>query len=244
MKNKTVFCSFLCLVIVFCITVFASAESCPLPKENCDTDILFSGFEWYTDYQDTVSTATNKGIINSWDWARDNFDADSYVTPHWAAVYNSLNSSAGSEKGCGGYLSYSSDIPNVAGYKIDNLKLYLMWNPETGKVEDYTQKDALQFYMATYTFDVTDKEACYNDLFAKLKSLYGENPMTDTYGWLSDTVYSCWVNSEGAMVALSWDEYEVTLLYMAPGAEEKLCEVEQIVKAQEISSAAGDVSGL
>ncbi|MDO5445829.1 MAG: hypothetical protein Q4F31_09455 [Eubacteriales bacterium] len=244
MTKKAYISFILCLSLILSIIICAYGEGCPLPAENCNADIKFSGFEWYTDYQETVTVATNKGITNSFDWSRDNFEADSCVTPHWTTIYNSINSFAGSETGCGGYLSYSSDIPNVAGYKIDDLNLYFMWNLEKGITEDYTQKDALQFYMAKYTFDVTDKEACYNDLLGKLKSLYGENPSTDTYGWLSETVYTCWVNPEGAMVALSWSEYDVTLIYMAPGAEEKLCEVEKMVTAKEITDAAGDLTGL
>ena len=98
--------------------------------------------------------------------------------------------------------------------------------------------------MAKYELDVTDKENCYNDLVTKLKSLYGENPFTDVYGQVSPTTYTVWVNNEGALVGVSYNEYVVNLVYMAPGAEERLCEVEEIVKAQEIESAKDNVSGL
>ncbi len=222
----------------------ALAEPCPLPPANTDKEINFSGFEWYSDYSTTIQTALSKGIDGKFDWVRDNFNDESCLTPHWPTIYNSINDFAGSDVRCGGYLNFIYDIPDVAGYKIDSLELYMMWNPETGYASDYTSPNAVQFYMAKYTVDVTDNEACYNDLVDKLKSLYGENPQTDVYGSIAPTTYTVWVNKEGAMVGVSYDKYTVHLVYMAPGAEDKLCQVEEKVKAQEIEGAKGDVTGL
>lgn len=224
----------------------ALADSCPLPEPNTDAEIKFSGFNWYTDYKNTIYFADAKGIKNEWDWSRDNFDEDGCLTPHWYTIYTSINSYAGSEQRCGGYLSFSSsNVPSkVAGYKVDNLKLYLMWNAEKGVPTDYKERDATEFYMARYELDVTDKEAAYNDLVKKLKKLYGDNPYQDTYGSFSPVEYSVWVNQENALVAVSYGEYDVTLVYMAPGAEEKLVKVEEMVKKHEIDSAADDMSGL
>lgn len=233
----------LCIIVLSSISIKALAESCPLPDVNTDAEIFFNGFEWYTDYNTTLKTAESKGYSNDWDWSRDSFEEDSCVTPHWHTVYNSINGFAGSETGCGGSMSFYSDLPTVAGYRLDEVHLYFMWNPDVGRVSDYKNKDAVQFYMGKYEFDVGDKEAAYKDLCSKLSGLYGENPYEGRYG-ISPTYYRVWVNEDGACVALSYDEYGVTLVYMAPGAEEKLCKVEELVKANEIASAAGDVSGL
>ena len=233
-----------CLSAIQLSPVAVNAEPCPLPEVNTDAEILFSGFDWYTDYNDTVTVANQKGMTNPWK----SFNDDMCTTPHWATVYNSINGFAGSETGCGGYITYRGEIPNVAGYKIDALHLYLMRDIANIAAEDYTQDGALQFYMAVYEFDVTDKEATYNDLLEKLKGLYGENPYLDSYGLISSTPYAVWVNEEKACIALSHDEYRVALVYMAPGAEEKLCQVEEAVKnhkiEQEKASAANDVTGL
>lgn len=233
----------LILILLF-TTASAFAAPVPLPPANTDAEINFSGFEWYTDYSATIETAMAKGIDGKFDWVRDHFDDESCQTPHWATIYNSINSAAGSEVRCGGYLNFIYDIPDVAGYKIDSLSLYMMWNPETGYTTDYQATDAVQFYMAKYDLDVTDKESCYNDLVDKLKSLYGNNPYTDVYGSIDPTAYSVWVNDSGSLVGVSYNEYVVHLVYMAPGAEEKLCQVEKIVEAQEIESAKGDMTGL
>lgn len=241
---KRIVSGLIIVMLFFSFTVNVYGESCPLPKTNTDKEILFSGFEWYTDYYNTIAAAKAKGIVNEWEWSRDSFDEDSCVTPHWHTIYNSINSFAGSEKGCGGYLTFLNDIPDVAGYKIDSLKLYMMWNPEKGRVSDYKETNAVQFYMASYEFDVNDKEACYNDLSNKLQMLYGENTEEYSYGIISSVIYKCWVNNEGAMISLGYSEYGVDLLYMAPEAEEKLCMTEAKVKEQEISSAAGNMAGL
>jgi len=233
----------LSLLLVVAVTT-AYAAPCPLPPANTDAEINFSGFEWYTDYATTIETATAKGIDGKFDWVRDQFNDESCLTPHWPTIYNSINSFAGSEVRCGGYLHFIYDIPDVAGYKIDSLSMYMMWNPDRGYTWNYQREGSTQFYMAKYELDVTDKENCYNDLVTKLKSLYGENPFTDVYGQVSPTTYTVWINNEGALVGVSYNEYVVNLVYMAPGAEERLCEVEEIVKAQEIESAKDNVSGL
>ena len=236
------------LVLVLVIAILclhgsaALASKCPLPAVNSDAEIAFSGFEWYTDYKTTLDAATKKGITNKYDWSRDNFDLDKYVTPHWKTILNSINSNAGSEEGCGGYLNYTSDLPKVAGYKISNLKLYFYWNPEKGPTKDYSAKDACFFYMAAYQFDVSDNQAAYADLVSKLKKIYGDNPYQDEDG--CGTEYTVWVNADQAAVAISVDEYGLDLVYFAPGAEDRLATIEAFVKQKEITDAADDTSGL
>ena len=229
---------------LFSVGSVSLASSCPLPEGNTTSEIKFSGFEWYTDYTTTLQTATDKGFVNLYDWSRDNFKSDSWVTPHWNIILNSIPSFAGSEKGCGGYLLYTANLPNVAGYKIDELSLYLMWDPLIGAVPDFKAQNAVQFYMAKYSFDVADKKGAYEDLVNKLKKLYGDQPYVDTYGWNNGTNYTVWVNDEHALIGISYDEYDVELVYMAPGAEEKLVQVEKRIMEQEIENAANDYSGL
>lgn len=235
------------LVLIFALliaTTPAFAAPCPLPPTNTDAEINFSGFDWYSDYSATIQTALAKGIDGKFDWVRDNFDDESCLTPHWATLYNSINTFAGSEVRCGGYLSFIYDIPDVAGYKINTLTLYMMWNPETGYTTIYQNPNAAQFYMAKYNLDVSDNEGCYKDLVSKLKILYGENPYTDSYGAVAPTTYTVWVNNKGALVGVSYDKYVVNLVYMAPGAEERLCQVEKLVESQELENAKGDMTGL
>ncbi len=229
-------------IALLCLQGLALAERCKLPAVNTDVEITFSGFEWYTDYKTTLNAATKKGFVNKYDWSRDNFELDKYVTPHWKTILNSINSNAGSEEGCGGYLSYSYDLPKVAGYKVDSLKLYFYWNPDKGPTTNFSAKDACYFYMASYKFDVTDNQAAYADLVKKLKSIYGDDPYVGDNGCGTD--YTVWVNGDQAAVGISVDEYSLNLMYYAPGAEDKLAEVEAIVKKKEIDDAADDKTGL
>lgn len=235
----------LILVILQVFTISQSfADSKPMPKVNTDAEINFSGFKWYTDYETTLATATSKGITNIYGWSRDNFDAGKLLTPHWSTLMNSLNWAANSEEDCGGYLFYTSDLPKVAGYNVDELKLYFMWNPEVGPVSNYKADGAVQFYMARYEFDVKDKDACYADLTKKLKSIYGNNPYRGSYSLFSDP-YLCWVNNEHAMVGLCCPNYgNITLVYCAPGSEDLLVKVEKLVIQKESENAQDDMNGL
>lgn len=95
MTGKKLVALILALALV-CLQGLALAERCKLPAVNTDVEITFSGFEWYTDYKTTLNAATNKGFVNKYDWSRDNFDLDKYVTPHWKTILNSINSNAGS----------------------------------------------------------------------------------------------------------------------------------------------------
>lgn len=230
------------IISILCLQSMALAERCPLPAVNSTAEIVFSDFEWYADYPTTLKTATDKGFVNKYDWSRDSFDLDSYVTPHWQTILNSINSNAGSEEGCGGYLSYSSDLPKVAGYKLNGLKLYFYWNPSKGPTTDFSAKDACFFYMAKYEFDVSDNAAAYADLVKKLKKLYGDNPAEDEYG--CGVNYTLWVNADQAAVGIAYNEYSLSMMYYAPGAEDKLAEVEAMMKQKEIDDAADDMTGL
>lgn len=230
------------VIVLLCLQGIALASKCPYPVINSTADISFSGFEWYTDYKTTLNTASKKGFINKYDWSRDNFDLDKYVTPHWQTILNSINSNAGSEEGCGGYLNYTSDLPKVAGYKVSNLKLYFYWNPLKGPTTNFAATNACYFYMAKYEFDVSDNQTAYADLVSKLKKIYGDDPYVDEYG--CGTNYTLWVNSDEASVGISVDEYSLCLEYCAPGAEDRLAEIEAIVKKKEIDDAADDLSGL
>lgn len=141
-------------------------------------------------------------------------------------------------------MNYYTDIPNVAGYRVDGLELYFMWNEETGYTTEYKKPGAAQFYMAKYEFDVKDYLSCYDDLVEKLKSIYGNNPYSDTYGLIDPSPYTLWINQDGALVGVGHNSYATYLVYMAPGAEDKLVAIEEKVKAQEIENASDDISGL
>ena len=236
--KKTVAIIAILLNLIIC-SVPALAKSYPLPDVNTDAEIIFQGFDWYTDYNDTLKAVSGRGIEYDDDWILNNFELDNSRAAHWQVLLNSVWN--GAEKGCGGYLHLYKNIPDVAGYRIDELNLYMMFNPEKGATEKFKDPDAVQFYMAKYKFDVTDNIACYQDIVTKLKKLYGEKPESgEDWG----TKYSIWVNSQGGLVGISCDQFFVELLYMAPGAEDRLTNLELDIAAKEIENAAEDMSGM
>ena len=135
-------------------------------------------------------------------------------------------------------------MPQVAGYDIDHTMLCFMLNNADGYgLDDYEKEGAIKFYMGIYNFNVSDQDYCYNDLVEKLKGIYGNSP--NSGGDLGRYKYMYWLNGDGAMVGLvDGGVYGVSLMYMAPGAEDQLCEVERIATENEKLNAVGDVSGL
>ncbi len=232
------------VIVALTLSTAAFASPCKLPYSNTDAEIFFSGFEWYSDYDKVKGIAAEKGIDNT--WSLDSFERDMCTTPHWKTLLTDLHSFAESETNCGGYITYTSscNVPKVGGYNVDTLKMFFMWNPSAGYTDNYKKNGAVQFYMAKYELSVSDTKACYEDLVSKLKTKYGNLPISGIDDSYSPTYYTVWVNQEGALVGVSYDEYNTQLVYMAPGAEDKLNEVEAWVAQSEIESASGDMSGL
>lgn len=234
------FLAMLLLVIMIWISSVGYAKECPLPPVNTDAEIQFSGFEWYSDYNGTMNALKKKGIDPKLGVETFGNDSLPFYAAHWEALYNLLPDS---DKGTGGIMTYAYKIPKVAGYEPSELTLYCMYNPKAGYVDDYESAGAIQFYMAVYEIRPNDPEACYKDLVAKLKKLYGDEPYKGKFGFTYPIEYYCWVNNELGMVGVS-DGSSVRLMYMAPGAEEKLLQVEELAKKIENENAAGDFTGL
>lgn len=158
---------------------------------------------------------------------------------------------ANGNKGCGGSVAFYDNIPKIGGYYSDEFILYFLWNSDVGFVEDYKAKNAVQLYMGEYYLPVTDMQACFDDLVEKLKRKYGEKAEIKEYEediiinkWTNK--YCCWINPKGGMVGVRIDYLtdHVCLVYMAPGAENKLARVEALVREQEIEDAKGDDLGV
>ena len=227
----------ICIITVALMISYAYADSCPLPVPNTNAEILFSGFDWYSDYAATLRAAKSKGMDTT--WIMDTFETNlGTYAMHWDNLYDIFSDS---EKDTGGSFILV-DCPKVAGYDVLDLMLYCMYNPEIGYTKDYKATDAIQFYMAVYELNVTNYSEVYKDLVSKLKKLYGDNPLESDRG--SGIEFSCWVNEDNALVGVCNNNYYIRLLYMAPGAEEKLCQVEKLIQQQEVQNAADDFSGL
>lgn len=230
-----------CIALILTVLMFiggvpAFAESCPLPEPNTDVEIKFPGIEWYTDYIDTLVEAEKKGI-NVYDKYTCFFEDYEKRTPHWPVLFDEGH--WGSEKGCGGFILFSRDrqVPDLAGYKVYCLDLYLMYDQNVGRAADFKQPGAVQFYLGQYLFWNKDLniQVAYEELLLKLKNIYGDNPETG-YSEDHECDYAIWVNKEGALVGLSKNEYFMYLTYMAPGAEERLCQLEEKIEADVIAA--------
>ncbi|MBR6220594.1 MAG: hypothetical protein IKQ80_08520 [Clostridia bacterium] len=228
------------IVLMWPFLTCALASPCPLPQANTDVEIAFPGFDWYSDYNTVVNAAKERGF--DLQWQDDYFIEGLDSTPHWNIVYSSLEMFANSQMNCGGEIYFYS-VPDVAGYSVSQVTLYMMWNPDNICPSDYKTDNAAQLYMAVYIMDVTDTEACYNDLVSKLESIYGETSDKDIVEKTWGNKFSYWVNEDGGFLGIN-NALGVHIIYMAPGAEDKLVAVEEKVKEKEIENAKGDITGL
>ena len=239
---KKVVTAFMIVISIGLLFVSSSlSEPQSLPAPNTNAEILFNDFDWYADYPTTKAHAESLGWYSGWDFFYD----DLCVTPHWTYLESKVNN--GSELKCGGSFPSVNNLPQVAGYPLKDINYYFMWDINSGMYENYVDKayrtnGSTQLYMAVYSFDVADYDACYQDLVKKLKKKYGDNPYQSESN--ISNPYTYWVNHEGAMVGVSIYGKNVMVVYSAPGAEEKLCAVEEAVKKKQIDDAGDDMSGL
>lgn len=102
--------------------------------------------------------------------------------------------------------SSSSTKVTVAGYEVDEMKMYYAFTSANGTVTRTEENTAL--YAASYKFEPTDIDGVFADLTGKLTFLYGEPTETrhDT-NWTNDKyTYVIWNSADGDQVILKMDD--------------------------------------
>ncbi len=237
MKKLVTFC--ILIINMFILITDVQAEYYPLPEPNTDVEITFSDFTWYMDYPSILSETKERGFT----YGATSFSPMLSYSPHWTVVSTTIFNA---EKRCGGNLGFYIGLPKVAGYNVEAINFYFLWNISSDLYENYVDgrykdNDSALFYMGVYKIDAVDRKAAFDDLVAKMKNIYGDSPYERDIG----SNYSCayWVNTQNAVVGIM-NGISLEITYIAPGGEERLAAVADAVAQKEVNDAQEDVSGL
>lgn len=231
----------LCVLIInmFILITNVHAEFFPLPEPNTDVEITFSDFTWYMDYPTIRREAKERGFT----YGAASFSPVLSYSPHWTVVSTTIFNA---EKRCGGNLGFYTGLPKVAGYNVESINFYFLWNISSDLYENYVDgrykdNDSALFYMGVYKIDAVDRKAAFDDLIEKMKNIYGDSPYERDIGGN----YSCayWVNTQNGVVGIM-NGISLEIVYMAPGGEERLAAVADAVAQKEVTEAQEDMSGL
>jgi hypothetical protein len=202
----------------------ALAKEVPLPEANTDAEILLPGFEWYCDYKALIRSAEENGVPTDLGSKTDMIGLGASISPHWNIYRNDSAYVSTSEKNCGGSIFFDHTDLELFGYHADQCMMHIFVEPGF-EISQYQEDGAARLYLAEFWIHAENAAEIYEDLLAKLKAQYGENPMEDETG-------VCWINGEGAMIGASLTKVvgapgynHVRVTMMAPGAEERLIAV-------------------
>lgn len=221
MKRITAAVLFLVLLLPF----FAFTET------TNEKPIRFRGLEWYITKREAEATliaeGADKALLSS-------SEGDIYRL----SAIDYLRTTMGSDRvDDGGFKELYRGL-NVAGYKPDVYACYY-YHIEDGIID--RNEDKAVFYFGWYEFDYgefSDYIAVFDDLKAKLSSLYGE-PETkeDKYH-----IIATWVDKDGnTLQLLTNDKYEyISLGYIASGSDERLDAVQVALDAEKAAIEAAE----
>ena len=220
---KKLFVAMLCVCFLLPCSA-ALAKEVPLPEANTDAEILLPGFEWYCDYKALIRSAEENGVPTDLGSKTDMITDGVSIAPHWDIYKNDNSFVSHSEKHCGGNILFDRADFEIFGTSADQITMHIFVEPGF-EISQYQESGAARLYLAEFWIHAENAAEIYEDLLAKLKAQYGENPMEDETG-------VCWINGEGAMIGASLKKVvgapgynHVRVTMMAPGAEEHLIAV-------------------
>lgn len=184
----------------------------------------FRGIPWLTSRAEVKNQLSAEGFKAWWD------DKDCGA-PDWFQTWSNINGNyVVADGGCN--VSYHK-VP-VAGYTAD-LNVYF-WLPI---VNDRVQRDPelAEFYLACYEItDIDNMDPVYDDLLAKLTSLYGTPKNKDSDSSWTDTIGSLWTADDDSLIWLAryraYGDTKVKIWYAAPKTTETLQALELQIAAE------------
>lgn len=235
MKKKAILLT--TLLSVLCTSTVLAGKT---PEKK----ILFRDIPWYSTKAETESVLFKEGAAATGWMSNPN-----EIYRMDASNYSSVTTKSDRVDG-GGYRGWYSGV-SVAGYDVsDTYACYVYPLDDNGKI--IASDEDAEFYFGWYTFDkddFSDHQAIYDDLNAKLSSLYGEStPGGDDY-----KTTAIWTDSENNIIRLliNADKDYVTLGYIAADANERLDAVQNALdqaaadaEAAERNANKSNVSGL
>lgn len=188
-----------------------------------EESFTFRNIPWLTTKVDVAAAMSSEGYKVSW---RDN----NTTIPDWFQTWiNITGDYKVAEGGC--YLSFKG--VKVAGYSA-SLATYYWYPIVDGRVQ--RDDDLSQFYLAKYEIqDIENMDPVYDDLLAKLTSLYGKPEPKDSGSSWTDTIGVLWTADDGSLIWLArykaYGDTAVKIWYAAPKTTETLQALEkQIAK--------------
>ncbi len=209
-------------------------------QENPKRYISFRDTPWGASYEEAVANLP-KGIRMTnldEDWAASvgnaMYEADKNVYRGYVCANTSARSS-------------SLDGVKVAGYDVSNIHLCFAFVPnEKGLLEKDAEHTAL--YFAYYKLAPKNVDAAYEDLLAKLSSVYGEVDNTNYAGYTVLSTYNTWFGKDGTLVTLEKKDYGdyayIYIKYAFLGGNDLLQAAYDALVLEESLSSASNVDGL
>ncbi len=140
-------------------------------------EILFRGIPWYASMTDVKASFSDDSIIVA--------ETDEALQVYYSKIDGNMhNASLGMTRYPAGWVAYSylegQDF-KVAGYGLSDMTFYCCYGLDENRVN--RKSDNSRLYLASYTFGVVDKRGAFEDLKAKLSSIYGEGKESSESGF-------------------------------------------------------------
>lgn len=223
----------LTVAFVLSMTVVVNAE--------VDKDITFKNIPWGTSFTESKENYVQNLAWSSQhgDWMRvltiGDITADSYDSNKFKNNDLCLH-------------AYSIDSVEVAGYEVSQTDMYYAFVPVNGIV---THEDAdTSLYCAEYEIEPVDLDSAFDDLFEKMKSVYGEPDTSKTYSIFVDceNLLYYWYGTNDTMAILKKEPYvegegAVHIFYAWKNGDKLLHDADDVVsgiKADEESAIYGN----
>jgi len=207
--------------------------------------ILFRGVEWGS----TLAEATQMlpegvemyDLRESERW----YSIDDYMyTENGFGTYSGV---------LGGYIyakSSSLEGMKVAGYDVDDIKMYFTYLPDDKGLLMKDEEHTALIY-AYYKIEPKDLDSAYNDLVDKLSSLYGDIDLMQHDSFMIDDRQSLWNGADGTMVSVVSRDYgsttgtkEIYIKYAFKGGDELLNKAYEALVLEEKMNAGSNTEGL
>lgn len=220
------------IIIVLLIPIYSYAESAD------EVSITFRGIPWgssYNDIQDSLQDGQHLGKLSSDHYCS---SAYGYVTAGYDILYS------GEELGafCSLIGSDGKYVP-VAGYDTILSEMVFAYTPNDDGIIDYNSQNTA-LIQAMYSIETIVPHVVFDDLLAKLTSVYGE-PVYE-----KRTTGSCpvWTDQDGGMVGLIIKSDDVVIIrYTFKGADQLITDAHSILVEMETRKTLdvqSDTSGL
>ncbi len=220
------------LLLVPCFAALAEAAEEPATEIYAEP-ILFRGIPWGSTWEE-AQTYLPEGIEYYETERNDLSTVNGYLS-----VKDHKTLYGGEYLGKDYYTSKNKmNGMKVAGYELESMYLYFAgMSDDSGYLVTDETHSALLY--TSYTFNVNNTDAVYEDLLGKLTSLYGNARMTG-----EDGRFNLWYGADGTMVSLCQYYGYIYICYGFSGADALIEQAHQVLMNKEVLDAGNSTDGL